>query len=257
MPAKKDFATIIDYSKCPKCGAAREFNTTGCSQCGIEFSKEFDSIQTDTLTNLSQSIILSQIANPKKSSASKTKQQKKATVTLCPACKQKITKKGPCPKCGLSPKKQKIKRDFTHGRTGRLFLMLFFVIFIKLFVIDIVGQLSEKTDKQQPHENITRNIQNNITSISKTDFGKSWPFTVSQGLLSCERGPILLFQTNGKTYGLNAFATENGYKNIDEIRLTHQEIKKALIKAGLSPEDTFPKVPLGPIIDKGLTLCLK
>ena len=89
------------------------------------------------------------------------------------------------------------------------------------------------------------------TKISETDFGSQWPFTVSKGKLNCEGSSgmgAVTFTANGITYAVNGTAKavakkrNTGWRDIDEIW-----------KA--SPDIPGAKVSMGPIIEKGRSLC--
>ncbi|MBM2293738.1 DUF2511 domain-containing protein [Sulfitobacter pseudonitzschiae] len=43
--------------------------------------------------------------------------------------------------------------------------------------------------------------------VTEAELGKNWPLTVSEGYVECKRGDAYLFTSDGKTYGLNGFAT--------------------------------------------------
>jgi hypothetical protein len=92
-------------------------------------------------------------------------------------------------------------------------------------------------------------------TISKENFGNSWPFTVSQGELSCS-GNSVTFKANGKTYAVNGTAKSRGYAPINEIWKDDEKMIK-ILKESFPGEDIGPppKINIGPIIDKGLSLC--
>ncbi len=72
-----------------------------------------------------------------------------------------------------------------------------------------------------------------------------WPFTVSQGVLGCAQPPFpgaVTFNVDGTLYGLNGTAQDGGDAAPDPIW------KK--VPGGL-------RVDIGPMIDKGLSLCPK
>jgi hypothetical protein len=68
-----------------------------------------------------------------------------------------------------------------------------------------------------------------------------WPFTVASGLLECKPGRVVVFHTGGTTYGVNGLAAAR-YRSINPI--------------GRS-DPTIPgtKISVGPVIDRGLSLC--
>ena len=86
-------------------------------------------------------------------------------------------------------------------------------------------------------------------NVTAKQFGDEWPFTVPSGILSCEGKSGLgavVFTTNGKSYAVNGAARQKakreGYKEISEIWKDN-------------PQYPGSKVNIGPIIQKGLTLC--
>jgi len=94
--------------------------------------------------------------------------------------------------------------------------------------------------------------------ISKAEYGSKWPFTVSEGKLSCKSfghmgngDPIgaITFTVKNKTYAVNGTATaprrraENGWRKLEEIWKIDY------------PGNPPLRVNMGPIIERGLTLC--
>ena len=85
--------------------------------------------------------------------------------------------------------------------------------------------------------------------VTQSDFGSNWPLTVSNGTLSCsplgDLG-IVTFSANEKTYAVNGIAKgrakQNGWRPIDEIWKAN-------------PTVPGTKINIGPLIDKGLSLC--
>jgi len=86
-------------------------------------------------------------------------------------------------------------------------------------------------------------------SIAESEYGEKWPLTVTEGTLSCKpigSLGIVTFTANGKTYAVNGTAMgqakKNGWKEIDEI---------------WKPNPSIPgtRINMGPILDKGLSLC--
>ncbi len=106
-------------------------------------------------------------------------------------------------------------------------------------------------------------------AISKEQYGNKWPFTVSEGKLKCiqyeteginqEMIQGVIFETNGKTYGLNGTAKswgrKLGYAKVDEIWADDTIQMDQLIKAGVPIENAKMKVNIGQILDEGLELC--
>ena len=54
-------------------------------------------------------------------------------------------------------------------------------------------------------------------TISRSDLGHEWPFTVGTGTIVCDAG-ALSFRTGGATYALSQGAGTRGYANINAIR---------------------------------------
>jgi hypothetical protein len=99
------------------------------------------------------------------------------------------------------------------------------------------------------------NAYSESITISKEDFGDRWPFTVSQGKLSCS-GNAVTFKANGKIYAVNGTAKSRGFAEINEIWKNDEEMIKILKESFLGEDiGSPPKINIGPIIDKGLSLC--
>lgn len=104
--------------------------------------------------------------------------------------------------------------------------------------------------------------------ITKEQYGAKWPFTVSEGTLKCiqydaedvnpEMIQGVIFETNGKIYGLNGTAKswgkKLGYAKIEEIWADDTIQINQLISAGVSRENAMVKMDIGIIIDEGLKL---
>ena len=81
--------------------------------------------------------------------------------------------------------------------------------------------------------------------IKQSEFGKSWPFTVKEGVLACEGSNgfgAVTFTAKGVTYAINGVAS--GTKKYQDLK----KIWKSDGNLGL-------KVSVGPIIEMGLKLC--
>ncbi len=93
--------------------------------------------------------------------------------------------------------------------------------------------------------------------ISKDDFGEQWPFSVSEGTLSCTAPSTVTFKANGVKYAVNGIARGAGYADIIPIWIEDEKIRKDLQKAfpDQKIDDMVPNVNIGPIIQKGLSLC--
>lgn len=83
-------------------------------------------------------------------------------------------------------------------------------------------------------------------NVSSDEFGADWPLTVDSGDLSCEGsngfGAVVFTDPDGNEYGVNGVAAGQGYSPIDPIWKDDPEL------AGL-------KISIGPLIDRGLSLC--
>lgn len=83
-------------------------------------------------------------------------------------------------------------------------------------------------------------------NVSSDEFGADWPLTVDSGDLRCEGsdgfGAVVLTDPDGNEYGVNGVALSQGYPPIDPIWKDNPEL------AGL-------KISIGPLIDRGLSLC--
>jgi hypothetical protein len=81
--------------------------------------------------------------------------------------------------------------------------------------------------------------------VSRSDFGSSWPLTVDSGTLRCEgqkgAGAVVI-NADGTDYAVNGTAKGQGYADIDPVWADDPEL------AGL-------KISIGPLIDRGLSLC--
>ena len=97
--------------------------------------------------------------------------------------------------------------------------------------------------------------------IKAEDFGEAWPFTVSEGVLSCSGASAVTFTANGVTYAVNGMASTAGFADIEPIWKfnwsMYEEIAKALnITAQEAKAQVGPvRINIGPIIDTGFALC--
>jgi hypothetical protein len=83
-------------------------------------------------------------------------------------------------------------------------------------------------------------------TVRAEDFGDSWPLTVSEGRLACERGMAVVFtDPSGNRYAVNGMAmTWDLGADIDPIWRDNP-----------NPDLGGLKVNIGPLIDRGLDLC--
>ena len=56
-------------------------------------------------------------------------------------------------------------------------------------------------------------------TITRTELGYQWPFTVGVGTIACDGG-ALMFRSDGTTYALSRGAGTRGYAGVDAIRRT-------------------------------------
>jgi hypothetical protein len=81
----------------------------------------------------------------------------------------------------------------------------------------------------------------NTEEVSRSDFGSNWPLTVESGTLACEGAGAVTFTTSGTTYAVNGMAQGmDQYAEIDPI---------------WADEGGGLKKNIGPLIDRGLSLC--
>jgi glucose/arabinose dehydrogenase len=78
--------------------------------------------------------------------------------------------------------------------------------------------------------------------ITAAEFGDAWPFTVESGTLRCIAGQAVVFEANGIVYAVNGVAESQGFANVEAIWRDDPAVE------GL-------KVNIGPIIERGRTLC--
>lgn len=90
--------------------------------------------------------------------------------------------------------------------------------------------------------------------ITKKDL-KIWPFTVDSGVLKCENGLYITFETGGKVYGINGAAVTNGGRNIEEIWAINEKQKKELMNLGVSEKNATSRIDISEVLDLGQKLC--
>jgi hypothetical protein len=74
--------------------------------------------------------------------------------------------------------------------------------------------------------------------IRQAEYGDHWPFAIRQGRLRCEGAGAVILAAQGKDYAVNGMAGTR-YAAIQPIRKNTSD----------------PKIDIGPIISRGLTLC--
>lgn len=85
-----------------------------------------------------------------------------------------------------------------------------------------------------------------VITISETDFGTKWPFTVASGELRCDNGAVS-FTVNGWVHGVNGLAKSRYKKDAN-----YQDIATILKE---NPDIPGATMDTSPIIQKGLELC--
>lgn len=85
-------------------------------------------------------------------------------------------------------------------------------------------------------------------TISRSEFGRSWPFTVDEGTLRCEGGAIT-FTARGATYAVNAVALRSM-----TAQPTWRYASELVVQ---DPGGARAEVPrdISPVLDAGLALC--
>lgn len=79
-------------------------------------------------------------------------------------------------------------------------------------------------------------------TLSRRQFGDSWPLRVEEGVVACD-GMAVTFTANGVTYAVNGTAkSRKKYRPIEEIWID-------------SPKGRGLKKDISPILDNGLKLC--
>jgi hypothetical protein len=84
--------------------------------------------------------------------------------------------------------------------------------------------------------------------VTRADMGDSWPLSVSEGTLHCEGKDgvgAVTFTANGTAYAVNGLAKAARYKG------RYKDIDAIWAKG----DGYQPKKDIGPLIQRGLTLC--
>lgn len=84
--------------------------------------------------------------------------------------------------------------------------------------------------------------------ISADDFGDTWPFTFEEGYVACHAGNAVTVMDaeSGRMYPLNGAAMGKANAlGLDDLGPVWRD----------NPEISGTKVSVGPVIEKGLTLC--
>jgi hypothetical protein len=72
--------------------------------------------------------------------------------------------------------------------------------------------------------------------VNQSQYLNHWPFEVEQARLRCEGKGAVILNVRGMDYALNGMAASNRYRPIQAVVID-------------------PKIDIGPIISRGLTLC--
>lgn len=86
--------------------------------------------------------------------------------------------------------------------------------------------------------------------VSSSDLGAKWPLTAQAGVLNCEliyEYEIVTFTSKGKTYAVNGLARGNRAKKrgwLDVAKIWKSD-----------PQAPELKINIGPLIDRGRSLC--
>jgi hypothetical protein len=72
--------------------------------------------------------------------------------------------------------------------------------------------------------------------VNQSQYAMHWPFEVEQARLRCEGKGAVIMNLRGTDYAVNGMAASNRYRPIQAVIID-------------------PKIDIGPIISRGLTLC--
>jgi Protein of unknown function (DUF2511) len=72
--------------------------------------------------------------------------------------------------------------------------------------------------------------------VNQSQYANHWPFEVEQARLRCEGKGAVILNVRGADYAVNGMAASNRYRPIQAVIID-------------------PKIDIGPIISRGLTLC--
>lgn len=104
-------------------------------------------------------------------------------------------------------------------------------------MVDLVGMTSSPTALSPSKKS---------GKMSKDELGDKWPLTVSRGEVFCQDGLYVLFRCSQGTYAVNGTARnwmqKKGWKDIYEIWKT-------------DPADPSRRIPISPVLNRGLDLC--
>ena len=106
---------------------------------------------------------------------------------------------------------------------------------------------------------VVSGVRAESSTVTESDFGDEWPFTVDKGVLHCSDSEVT-FRADGKEYAVNGSATAAGYASIDPIwkyNITMiEEIAEALDVTVEEVKESSPmRINIGPVLNAGLALC--
>ena len=131
------------------------------------------------------------------------------------------------------------------------------------FELPLVGVAPTSATGNVTDDGMTKGKSNRLgraIRISEADFGKTWPFTVSEGELRCSGIGVVTFKVNNVAYAVNGLAASAGFAPIEPIwkldRVQNEQIAKALKIAVAEFEAQHGlRINIGPVINAGLDLC--
>ena len=94
------------------------------------------------------------------------------------------------------------------------------------------------------HSGNSNSNPSNAIEIDSAQFGEAWPFTIIHGTLSCTGYREVLFSVGSTSYALNGAAREHM-----QYRQEINEIWRP------DPKYSGSRISVGPLIDRGLSLC--
>lgn len=84
--------------------------------------------------------------------------------------------------------------------------------------------------------------------VTRSEYGDNWPFTVESGTLHCTAYSKVLIRADGVDYAVNGLvAGDPRFRNVRPIW--------AIWRDNPNPDAEGPKVNIGPITQRGLSLC--
>ena len=93
-------------------------------------------------------------------------------------------------------------------------------------------------------------VPENSKTVKQSDYGDTWPLTIPEATLVCEKGAVFL-KADGKHYGITGFGQT-------WVKLEYPNTARSLDAIWRDdPASNFSglKISIGPLIDDGLELC--